>query len=97
MTRANNPEFEAYYTKHLVLLWNKVCSALGLNGLLGAVKRRMLSFAERPSVDGFGVDVPLPLTWPLAPFVEIAEGILRSVDGWLVLPPISVCKISTDV
>ena len=49
-----------------------MCSAGGLSGLLGAAKRRMLSFADRPpSVEVVG-----------ALFVAgTAEGIARDVDN----------------
>ena len=49
-----------------------MCSAGGLSGLLGAAKRRMLSFADRPpSVEVVG-----------APFAAgTAEGIARDVDS----------------
>ena len=42
-----------------------MCSALGLRGLLGAEKRRMLSFAETPS--------DLAEALPLTPFVLAAD------------------------
>lgn len=41
-----------------------MCSARGLSGLLGATKRRMLSFAEPPV---------LAFELPLVPFVEGIE------------------------
>ena len=39
-----------------------MCSARGLSGLLGATKRRMLSFADAPI---------LSFELPLMPFVEV--------------------------
>ena len=63
----------SYYTKHRVLSWKSVCSARGLNGLLGATKRCILSLAVGP----LG---PLPFT----PFVVVA--IVSPLVGPWVLP-----------
>ena len=68
-----------YYTKHLVLSWNSRWLARGLNGLLGAAKRRILSFAEGPALPllvPFGNDAEVdPFGGPLV--TEAAEGIIQ--------------------
>lgn len=43
-----------------------MCSALGLSDLLGAAKRRMLSFADAPAAEG-----ALPLVVPLVCGAEV--------------------------
>lgn len=55
----------SYYTKHRVLLWNRVCSAFGLKGLLGASKRRILSFAEAVVPLTLGAEVEAAIGVPL--------------------------------
>jgi hypothetical protein len=49
-----------------------VCSARGLNGRLGAAKRRILSFTDNPPLEAAGVV-------PLVPF-GTAEGIVAIIE-----------------
>lgn len=76
---------DPYYTKQRVLSLKSVWLARGLNGRLGATKRRMLSFAEGPELE---LLVPLVVRVDPAggPFVAgAAEGMIPRIDQFCII------------